>query len=89
MKAEKWMDELRYIGIPVYVRMHGFVKPAEVNQVSPVVLYNVHRSRAIKGFISGMTKISFAEMDMKTVGMLAVVAVGIGLGMLYFMGGIR
>ena len=87
-KAEKWMDELRYIGIPVYVRLHGFKKPEEKNRITPTVLHNVWRSRTANKFMSGMmTKIGFNTMDVKTLGILIPVAIGIVIGMFYFMGG--
>lgn len=86
LQAEKWSDDLRYIGIKIYVRMHGFKLPEEPSKITSSVLYNVYSSRSVNKFISGITKINFNSMDMKTLAVIIPVAIGIGLGMFYFLG---
>lgn len=87
MEAEKWLDDLRYVGIKTYVRIHGFSAPPEPNKITSSVLYNVYSSRSVSKFISGIARINLSTMDMKTIGVLIPVAIGIALGMVYFMGG--
>lgn len=86
MQAEKWSDDLRYIGVKIYVRMHGFKLPEEPSKITSSVLYNVYSSRSVNKFISGITKINFNSMDMKTLAVIIPVAIGIALGMFYFLG---
>jgi len=88
VKAEKWEDNMRYVGVPIYVRLHQFKKPAEPNKIQSSTLYNVYVSRSVKNFIQGiLTKIGFSPMDMKTLAILIPVAIGIAIGMWYFLSG--
>lgn len=88
VKAEKWEDDMRYVGVPIYVRLHQFKKPAEPNKIQSSTLYNVYVSRSVKNFIQGiLTKIGFSPMDMKTLAILIPVAIGIAIGMWYFLSG--
>lgn len=87
MEAEKWLDDLRYVGIKTYVRIHGFTAPPEPNKITSSVLYNVYSSRSVSKFVNGITKINLSTMDVKTIGVLIPIVIGIALGMLYFMGG--
>lgn len=89
--AEKWMTELRYIGIPVYVRLHNFhiIDPAkleEPNEMTSSIMYNVYHAQTIKRYISGMTKVGFAPMDVKSLGVLLPVVIGLAIGLMYFIG---
>lgn len=86
MEAEKWMDDLRYAGIKVYVRLHHFYLPPEPSKITSSVLYNVYSSRSVSKFINGITKINFATMDLKTLMIIIPIVVGLGLGMVYFLG---
>ena len=88
MDADKWEDRLRYLGFTVYVRLHGFTKPPEPNKITSSTLWNVYNSRTVNRFIAGiMTKVGFAPMDIKTLAILIPVAIGIVIGMWYFMSG--
>lgn len=88
MKAEKWEDNLRYTGVPIYVRLHEFKKPDEPNKIQSSTLYNVYVSRSVKNFIQGiLTKIGFSPMDMKTLAILIPIVIGIIIGMWYFLSG--
>lgn len=84
--AEKWMDDLRYAGIKIYVRLHGFKLPPEPNRITSSVLYNVYNSRSVHNFINGITKINFAAIDMKAVGVMIPIVIGLALGAFYFLG---
>jgi len=88
LKAEKWEDNIRYAGVPIYIRLHQFKKPPEPNKIQSSTLYNVYVSRSVKNFIQGiLTKIGFSPMDMKTLAILIPVAIGIAIGMWYFLSG--
>lgn len=90
-KAEKWMDDLRYAGVPIFVKLHNFrmfdiYSMDEPNRIGSAVLYNVYRSRTVGKFISGlMTRIGFPTMDIKTIAVMVPIAIGVVVGMLYFM----
>lgn len=86
LQAEKWMEDLRYAGIKVYVRLHHFYLPPEPSKISASVLYNVYNSRSVSRFINGITKINFATMDMKTLMVLIPIVLGLAIGMFYFLG---
>ena len=90
LKAEKWMDQLRYVGVPVYVRLHNFkcldtTKMENPNRITSSVMYNVYQAQNMKRYISGMTKVQFAPIDIKSLGVMIPVIIGIALGMLYFL----
>lgn len=96
-RAEKWMSQLRYIGIPIFVRLHNFtiIDPRTMdeslgkrNRVTSGVMYNVFKRRAAKRFMANiMSKVKFAEMDVKTLGILIPVVIGLVIGVAYFMTG--
>lgn len=95
LSAEKWMTNLRYIGIPVFVKMHNFkiIDPRTMdpnkyghkqNKITSNVLGNTYKARTAKKYIAGMSKAKFAEMDVKTLGFLIPIILGIGVGIVYF-----
>lgn len=95
-KAEKWMSELRYIGIPVFVRLHNFdiIDPATMdeerygqrNRATSSIMHNVYKNRTAKRFVDHiMAKIKFAEMDVKTLGFVIPIIIGLAIGMAYFL----
>ena len=91
LKAEKWMDKFRYIGVPVFVRLHNFkiLDPQQMdkpNKITSSVMYNVYHAQSMKKAISGMTKLQFAPIDVKALGVMMPVIIGIAIGMLYFLG---
>ena len=101
MKAEKWMTQLRYIGIPVFVKLHNFklIDPREdwqklgllrPNMITTSVLCNVYRARTVKKYISNMLgKVKFAEMDVKVLAFIIPIVLGVAVGVFYlFFGGI-
>lgn len=92
--AEKWMTELRYIGIPVFVRLHNFrivdprtmdpeVTGHERNQITTSTLYNVYKARTLKKAIGGFTKIKIADMDIRAMAFIIPLIVGILIGVIY------
>ena len=93
-KAEKWMSELRYIGIPIFVKLHNFsiIDPATMdesygqrNRVTSSVMHNVYKNRTAKRFVDHiMAKIKFAEMDVKTLGLIIPIVIGLAIGVAYF-----
>lgn len=86
LQAEKWMDDLRYAGVKIYVRLNHFYLPPEPSRISSSILYNVYSSRSVKNFISGMTKINFPTMDLKSLGVMIPIVIGLIVGMIYFLG---
>lgn len=91
LRAEKWMSELRYVGIPIYVRLHNFkiIDPTTLpkpNRLTSSVMFNVYHAQNMKRYISGLTKIQFAPMDLKSLGLLIPVIIGLAIGLLYFLG---
>lgn len=96
-KAEKWMSQLRYLGIPVFVRLHNFhlIDPATMdesmgkrNKATSSIMHNVWKNRTAKKYISGLTaKLKYAEMDVKTIGLMIPIIIGLVIGIAYFMVG--
>lgn len=95
MKAEKWMPQLRYIGIPVFVKLHNFkiadprtmdpsVTGHKRNRVTTSILYNVYKARTLKRAIAGFGKVKLAEMDTKAMMFIILAIVGIGIAIYYF-----
>ena len=100
MRAEKWMSELRYVGIPVFVKLHNFklIDPRtqwkelglpRPNLITTSVLCNVYRARTVKKYISNMLgKVKFAEMDVKVLAFIIPIVLGVAVGVFYlFFGG--
>lgn len=97
-RAEKWMSELRYLGIPIFVRLHNFtiIDPATMdeerfgprNRVTSSIMHNVYKARTGKRFVDHiMAKVKFAEMDVKTLGLIIPIVLGLCIGVAYFMTG--
>ena len=97
-RAEKWMSELRYIGIPVFVKLHNFsiLDPATMdegiygprNRATSSIMHNVYKNRTAKRFVDHlMAKIKFAEMDVKTLGLIVPLVIGLAIGVAYFLVG--
>lgn len=90
LKAEKWMEEMGALGMPVYVR---FVNWPQVdakqygNLETSSTLHDYYKSNAMQKWIRGFTKIAFDPLDTKTLAGVAVVAVGGILGFFLLMGG--
>lgn len=95
MKAEKWMPQLRYIGVPVFVKLHNFkiidprtmdekVTGYEPNQLTTSILYNVYKSRTLKKAIAGFGKIRMPEMDLKAMAFIIPIIIGIIIAVAYF-----
>lgn len=96
MRAEKWMPQLRYIGIPVFVKLHNFkiIDPKTMderitghapNRLTTSVLYNVYKARTLKKAIAGFGKIKFAEMDVKALAFIIPIIIGIIIAVAYFL----
>lgn len=96
--AEKWMPNLRYAGIPVFVKLHNFyiIDPKTINEkeigfqrnrLTSSIMYNVYKARTLKKFIDGITKIRLGEMDMKSLGIIIPIVIGLVIGVAYFMMG--
>lgn len=89
LTGEKFQTDLKYINTKTYVRFHNWklVDPAEKNNfMTSATLYDYLKSNSCENFISGMTKISFAPIDLKMVMVAAPIIIGIIIGMVYFMG---
>lgn len=83
--TEKWMTDFRYIGIPIYVRLHNFhVHPAP-NEMMSSALFDYYNSNALKSFVAGLTKINFAPIDLKSLAVIIPVVIGLCLGLVYFL----
>lgn len=100
MKAEKWMPQLRFIGISVFVKLHNFqianpetMDPAVTghkrNKITTSTLYNVYKARTMKRALAGFGKLKLAEMDLKAMAFIIPVVVGliIAVGYFYMKGG--
>lgn len=90
--ADRWMTDLRYWGVPIFVRLHNYKlidpsQPPYKNRLTSSVLYNTYDAQTTKRFISGLTKLGFAPIDMKGAAVVIPVIIGIGIGVFYFMGG--
>lgn len=91
LKAEKFQTKLIYTNTPTYVRFHGWERCDATqygNYMTSAVLYDYLTSDSSARFISGMTKINFAPIDMKMIMIALPVIAGIIIGMVYFMGGV-
>lgn len=96
---QKFKDKLRYAGIPVYIRLNGFVvldlgdvetaknfgysKP---NRIGSSAMHDFLKSNTLSRFVAGFTRVGFAPIDMKMLVIVAPILIGIVIGMAYFMG---
>ena len=55
------------------------------NYITSSNLYSFYCSEVVKRFMDGMTRISFAPIDMKMLIMIGAVTVGLVIGMAYFL----
>ena len=98
IKCEKYKDKLRYYGIPVFIRFHGFTvldlgdpETAESfgfsrpNKIGSATMHDFLKSNTLSRFMAGFTKVSFAPIDVKMLIIVAPIIIGVVLGMLYFM----
>lgn len=96
LKAIKWMDDLRYVGIPVFVQLHNFKLIdlerdwKEIGLDRPIkmtssTMYNVYKNESMKRNISGLTKINFAAIDVKSLIVLLPIIIGVVFGCMYLM----
>ena len=92
--TDRWMTDLRYFGVPVFVRLDNFklIDPEQLpepytNRLTSSVLYNVYHAQNMKRYIAGLTKIGFAPIDMKSAAVVVPVIIGLVIGVVYFMGG--
>ena len=96
MSADKWMTNLRYFGVPVFVRIHNFkvIDPRTMdekeigyprNQLTSSIMYNIYKAKTIKKYIDSLTKLKFAEMDIKAWAFLIPIILGIGVAAAYFL----
>ena len=97
-RAEKWMSQLRYLGVPVFIKLHNFTiidpetmdetKFGQRNRITSSIMYNVYKARTSKRFIEHiMARVKFAEMDVKTLGLIIPIVLGLCIGVAYFMTG--
>lgn len=96
---QKFKDELRYAGVPCYMKLHGFSvidlsdpetaekfgfdKPVKIGSAEQ---HDFLKSNTLTKFMAGFTRVGFAPIDVKMVIMLAPIVIGLILGMAYFMG---
>ena len=96
---QKYKDKVRYAGIPVYMRLNGFVvldlsdeetakkfgypKP---NRIGSSAMHDFLKSNTLSRFVAGFTRVGFAPIDVKMLIMIAPILIGIVIGMAYFMG---
>ena len=96
LSAEKWMTKLRYYGIPVFVKLHNFkiIDPRTMdearigypqNKITSTILYNTYKARTVKKWKDALSKVSFAEMDLKGLGIFLPLIIGLAIGVAYFM----
>lgn len=96
MSAQKWMTQLRYFGVPVFVRLHNFktIDPRTMdenitgyptNELTSSIMYNVYSAKTVKRFIDNLSKISWAEMDIKGLGLIIPIIIGVGVGCVWLL----
>lgn len=93
IRGYNMFDNLALWGFPVWVRFHGFTvmdKPVDesgrANLETSSTLEDFYMSDSAAQFVKGMTTgIKLPPMDMKKMGMVAMMAIGVVLG-LYFLG---
>ena len=88
--GDKFQTEIKYYGVKTYVRFHNWKQCNAAdygNFMSSATLYDYLKSDTSTRFISGMTKLTFAPIDLKMIIVALPIIAGIIIGMLYFMGG--
>lgn len=96
---DKFKDQLRYAGVPVFIKLHGFTvidlsDPETAKRFgfdNPVKIgsaeqHDFLKSTTLTKFMAGFTRVGFAPIDMKMMLMIAPIALGLILGMAYFLG---
>lgn len=63
----------------------GFELDAKQNFITSSNLYSFYCSEVVKRFMDGMTRVSFAPIDVKMLIMIGAVVVGLVIGMAYFL----
>ena len=61
------------------------MKDVKPNHITSSNLYSFYCSEVVKKFMDGMTRISFAPIDLKMLIMIGAVVVGLVIGMAYFL----
>ena len=93
------MKDLRYFHVPVFVRIHNMSlidpekewqrsKLDKPNKLTSSVMYNVYHNQNMKRSISGMTKINFATMDLKSLGVMMPIIIGVIFAIFFIMKGL-
>lgn len=90
LKAINFKDEVAYYNAPVYVRFNDMSAKDPRAMDPPILinssnLYSFYCSETTKRFMDGMTRISFAPIDTKMLVMVVAIAIGIAIGMAYFL----
>lgn len=96
LKAEKWMEDLRYLGVPVFVQLHNFkiidpekdwkkLELKKPNKMKSSTMYNVYHNQNMKKNITGLTRINFATIDLKSLAVMLPIIIGVVFGLLYVM----
>ena len=91
LPAKGYKEEFRYFNTKVYVKMEGFKvfdirNSDDPNYETSSTLDDYFQSDSQKQFMQSMSKVSFAPLDMKKLGMIGMVGAGIILG-LFVLGG--
>lgn len=90
LKADKFLTEIKFYNTKAFVKFHDW-KVCDAakhgNFMTSATLYDFLKSDSSSRFIAGMTKISFAPIDLKMLILAIPVILGIIIGMVYFMGG--
>lgn len=92
LPARGYKQELRYAATKVYIRLWGFraydIRSEECpNLETSSTLYDYLASDAQKDFLKGMSKVAvLSDLDMKKLGSIGLVAIGIVFGLFLLMG---
>lgn len=90
--VKNYKEELRFMNTKVYMKMEGFKvydirADEEPNLETSSTLDDYFESDAQEKFMKGMSKVALPPLDMKKLGMIAIVGVGVVFGFL-LLGGV-
>lgn len=88
-RAENYLDTIYGLGMPVFMKIHNFKEAdAGSNMETSSTLRDYFDSNIDKKMRAGFTKVKFNEMDVKTLALIACIAVGGILGFYLLTGGL-
>lgn len=80
-----WKDNMAWLGVPVYGKIHGGRVAPYAGGQTATTLNDRMKSNATRDLIKGMSRGQLPSMDMQTIALIGIVAVGAIIG-LWWMG---